>query len=411
LGGPAALRSQKTVKYLSEMGCKIDVITVGDIEYNYHDASLVQQSKERTLIRTTSLDPMSLLKKLAGKKSQVSQNLYRGTPERLKLFIRRLYPLDDKVGWLPPLLAAGKKAMRSNRYDFIYVSCGPFSSALAAWKLSKQFNVPFVVEMRDYWTLLSDYNLQGNILNRSLSKAMERKILSAATGIVTATKGIAEDIADAFGCDLRAKLLTVYNGHDETDYHQLRHPEKQETGWVLSYFGALYARRSLANLFSALKELNEAGKLPQGTLIRLVGNYNREAMQEIEKSGISNLISVIPQLQHKDAIEQMAISDALILVINSSSPYGTLTSKVFEYLRIGKPILAMIPAHSEAAELLKESGQDYICAMESVSSIKVSLQWLINDRKEQRTFSYPAAKYARKAQIGELYKFMEKLVK
>lgn len=411
LGGPAALRSHKTVKYLSELGCNIDVITVGNIEYNYHDVSLVQQGRERTLIRTRSLDPMAILKKLAGKKPHFSQNLYRGTPEKLKLFIRRLYPLDDKVGWLPPLMAAGKKALHDGNYDFIYVSCGPFSSALAAWKLSQQFEVPFVVEMRDYWTLLSDYNLQGNILNRSLSTAVEKRILKAARGIVTATKGIAEDIADAFGDDLRAKMLTVYNGHDEADYLQLNSSEKQDAGWVLSYFGALYARRSLKNLFIAVSELNAAGKLPRGTVIKLFGNYNREAMREIDQSGIKEMITIIPQLEHKDAIAQMAMSDALILVINSSSPYGTLTSKVFEYLRIVKPILAMIPAHGEAAELLKESGQDYICAMESVSSIKVSLQWLINDRKEQRKFIYPTAKYSRKEQIGELYKFMERLAK
>jgi hypothetical protein len=41
LGGPAAIRNQKTVKYLGDFGWDIDVLTVGEIEYNYHDECLL----------------------------------------------------------------------------------------------------------------------------------------------------------------------------------------------------------------------------------------------------------------------------------------------------------------------------------------------------------------------------------
>jgi glycosyltransferase involved in cell wall biosynthesis len=409
LGGPAALRNQKTVKYLSELGCVIDVISVGEIEYNTRDESLVSQTKERTLIRTASLDPMAILKKLSGKKPGFSENLYRGTPEWIKLLIRRLYPLDDKVGWLPQLVTAGTKAMQSNRYDLIYVSCGPFSSSLAAWWLGRKFGVPYVVEMRDYWTLLSDYNLQGSLLNRSFARAWEKRVLHDASGIVTATRGIGEDLAKAFGSRLTSKLITMFNGHDEEDYLELPDVSGGGKSFTLCYFGSLYARRSLKNLYRAFLELAQAGRLPENARIKLYGNYNREALQELEQSGIKDRVDVVSQLSHKEALQQMQASDVLILVINSSSPKGTLTSKVFEYLRLGKPILAMIPAHGEAAELLEESGQDYICAMESVSSIKVSLQWLINDREINRQFHYPAVKYSRKEQVTALYDYLKRI--
>ncbi len=407
LGGPAALRNVKTVKYLTELGCEIDVISVGDIEYNYHDDSLLEECKQHRLIRTTSYDPMAVMKKVLGKRKQASQALYRKTPERIKLLVRRLYPLDDKVGWLPPLYKAGAQALMDTKYDLIYVSCGPFSSSLAAYWLSRRFKVPYAVEMRDYWTLLSDYNLQGSWLHRAFAKCWEKRILHAAKFIITATKGIAEDLAQAFGKELSAKMQVLYNGHDKEDYEGIALVQRDDAAFVISYFGALYARRSLKGFFAAVKQAQEEGSLQRSIMIKLYGNYHVETEREIAESGINGQISIIPALSHREALQEMAASDALLLVINSSSPRGTLTSKVFEYLRIGKPILALAPQHGEVAELLHESGQDFICAMESVSAIKECLIRIQKPRSH--AFSYNQAKYMRRAQVLELYKFLQSL--
>jgi len=391
------LRNQKTVKYLSELGCSIDVISVGNIEYNCIDESLLQDCREHSIIRTGSLDPMALLKKLSGSKGNVSKQIYHGTPEKLKLLIRRLYPLDDKVGWLPHLYYAGRKALQHNHYDLIYVSCGPFSSALVARWLSKRFGVPYVLEMRDYWTLLSDYNLQGTALNRAFNHTWEKRILQDAAIVVTATKGIADDLAAAYGSELAEKSMVLYNGHDEADFAGLHPADQTDNGFVISYFGALYARRSLRALFSAVKDMQDEADIA----IKLYGNYHTETKQEIEQSGIAEKITIIPQLSHHEALQQMLVADALLLVINSGSPKGTLTSKVFEYLRLGKPILALIPKFSEAAELLAESGQSYIAPMESRQKIAECLNRLIHEK--ETSFHYQAQKYERKSQIARLF--------
>jgi len=294
--------------------------------------------------------------------------------------------------------------LQQHSYDIIYVSCGPFSSSLAAWWLSKRYQTPYAVDMRDYWTLLSDYNLHGSALQRRFARYWEGKILHGAKWIITATKGIGTDLAAAFGQELLSKLFTLYNGHDEEDYTELKPVPKQEAGFVLSYFGALYARRSLKCFYAAIKQLAEEKLLPPSTVVKLYGNYNIEAVKEIDDSGIAKMISIVPSLSHKEALQQMAASDVLLLVINSSSPQGTLTSKVFEYLRIGKQVLAMVPAGGEAAELLQASGQNYICAMESVSSIKDCIIRLLAGKPT--AFSYDAAKYNRKAQVQALYRFL-----
>lgn len=418
LGGPAVLRNLKTVKYLSRAGHSIDVITTRDIEYLYRDASLMEECGHRELIRTASLDPMALFRELAKPGSTKASHLYMNTPERLKLMIRRAWPIDNKIGWVPFIINAGRKAMRRNVYDLIYISLGPFSSGLGAYHLSRSSGIPLVVDMRDYWNLLGDYELQGSALHRAWSRAWERRIYRHASLIVTATKGIGTDI-DAFVPGSAAKSITVYNGWDEEDFQGLTHgrssagfaPASTEPqtppsaaskeGFVLSYFGNIYARRSLVKFFCAVRTMREQQELPANTSIRLYGNFFRETIQEVENSGIKDIIRIIPQLEHRAALQAMLDSDALLLTLNSSGPKGTLSSKVFEYLRAQRPILAMVPAHNEAAELLKANGQDYICAMESAVSIRYTLHRLISERKGPAAFPIPYA-LERRWQIAKL---------
>lgn len=400
LGGPASLRNVKTVKYLAEAGISCDVITPAEIEYLHRDASLLAECREERVIRTASLDPMALLKKLKKPGGEEVSQVYLNTPERLKLLVRRLYPLDNKIGWLPFLVDAGKKAARERDYDLVYVSLGPFSSALGAWFIAKDTGLPYAVDLRDYWTLLADYDLQGSALNRKISRHWEGKIYREAKLIVTATKGIGTDAAAAFGSGLAEKMITVYNGWDEADFCALP-PVAAQGGFSFAYFGSLYARRSLKHFYAALARLKAEGGLPEGAKVKLYGNYFRETLDEIAASGIAELVEILPPLDHRQALAAMRGSDVLLLPINSSSPRGTLTSKVFEYLRAQRPILAMVPAHNEAAELLRACGHPHICAMESTDSIHHCLKRLLADREREYAVPWGLEREKQVAGLGE----------
>jgi len=411
LGGPAVLRNLKTVRYLSEAGAKITLITIDEIEYAYWDPSLSSLCKEERLIRTPSWDPMALMRKVFGKNKSTSGYIYKRSPEGLKLFLRRLYPVDDKIGWLPHLLKAGRKALNQQDYDVIYVSCGPFSSAIAAYKLAEEYQLPLVVDYRDYWTLLTDYDLMGSAIKRRHNRAWEQRILRRADLVVSATKGIADDLAKHFDHQVKDKTFVLFNGHDEEDFEDLPQNRPSSDYFSIAYFGNIYARRSLKNLYRAIEEMDREKLIPANLRIQLFGNFNREVYDEIEKSGIKHRISVHDQMPHREALIKMQEADALILIINSSSPKGTLTSKIFEYLRLGRPILAMVPHNSEAADLLHECGIKTICPMESVSAIKDCLSRLFDLRHFEPGLSPALAKYERRSQVQELYSRLEPLVK
>ncbi len=400
MGGPAVLRNLKTVKYLSKLGFEIDVITPHDPEYLYRDEHLQNQQHERKLYRTRSLDPMAIIKSLRKKDSKQASKLYMETPERFKAFFRGLWLIDNKIGWLPFLIHTGRKALKENKYDLIYISMGPFSAGLGAYYLSKISKLPLVLDLRDYWTLLGDYDMQTFGWQKSFSRAWEKKLYHHAALIITATKGIGEDLCEAFGSHLAQKCITIYNGWDEEDYAVLSERQKEED-FTLAYFGNIYARRSLAKFYAAVGRLRKEGTLPTNAKIKLFGNFFKEVYEDARNSQVSDLISFIPQLEHRQAIPAMQKAQVLLLALNSSGPRGTLSSKIFEYLRSQKPILAMVPSQNEAAELLRQCGQNYICAMESQDSIYHCLKRLILEYDAERQYQIPRH-LQREAQVEKL---------
>ncbi len=388
MGGPAVLRNLKTVKYLTQRGFSIDVVTPSDLEYLYRDESLAKQQQERKLYRTHSMDPMAVIKTLRPKDRPHVSKLYLDTPESIKSMFRGIWPIDNKIGWVPFLIQTGKKALRENEYDLIYISMGPFSAGLGAYHLSKISGLPLVLDLRDYWTLLTDYETHNFAWQKALNRHWEKKLYKHASLIATATQGIGDDLCAAFGEHLAEKCVTIYNGWDEEDFVDLPEPDKDD-GFVLAYFGSIYARRSLAKFYEAVARLRDEGNLPPNTSIKLYGNFFRAATREAEASRIRDLIQFIPQLDHRLALIAMQSSHVLLLTLNSSGPKGTLSSKIFEYLRSQTPILAMVPAHNEAAQLLRRCDQDYICAMESTDSIYHCLKRLIREYDLNRRYSIP----------------------
>jgi len=412
LGGPASIRNAKTVKYLQELGATVDVITVTDIEYNTYDASLEAETGSAKIFRAASWDLMSLLKKLSSKGKVNSQEIYFRSPENLKRILRGIHPIDDKIGWVYPAWKMGKDLLKQNIYDLIYVSCGPFSSALAAYYLAKSSGIPFVIDYRDYWTLLSDYERDITFLHKYLAQHWEKRILSSASLIVTATKGIGRDLCKQFGSWLQNKMLTVYNGWDERDFAGTKElnpvVRDHEKPFTIAYFGVIYARRSLKHLLEAMHQLMKENRIPAGITLDLYGNYYPETISQIETSGIAASVRIHTPLPHREALIAMQKADLLLLLINSSSPYGTLTSKIFEYLRSTRPILALAPAQGEAAELLNACGHEYICAMESTSAIADTIELAWQQKDNPRAFTNPA-EFERSHQLKSLYQRLETL--
>jgi len=406
LGGPGVQRPCKMTAYLKKHNWHIDVVSVKGIIYHSRDRKLSSECGEDNNYLVPSFDIMSLLKFFSAGSDNIKEKIYFSTPEKIKIVIRNLFPVDDKIGWLPLAFLSGCRLIKKNNYDVVMATIGPYTSAVTAYLVARYANTPLAVDYRDPW-VLHPYNKFLTPLHKKISSCWETKILEGAAAVTTSSKKNKADLVKVYGADLSSKITVMYNAWDEKDFMGLKETKKSSKV-IFSYVGGFYGNQTPKYFIKALEELKNENKLPSDLEINFVGNFFREVEELLQKTTLNGHINIIPQVPHKKAIEYMLSSHVLLLFISSVKGSGVVAGKVFEYIRTGKEILAMVPVKGETANILREYDYNYILNMEDTKRIKDNFLKLYRKIKNRKTIRRKIDnKYSRKKQIYNFEKFLE----
>ncbi|MCL1827188.1 MAG: glycosyltransferase [Candidatus Cloacimonetes bacterium] len=401
LGGPGVQRPVKTIKYLKEYGWEIDVLTVKDIQFHSYDFSLLSESQADKIYRTGSFDPMRIYKLL--RPSNKKEILYFHTPEKIKKVIRGVFPIDDKIGWLPFAYKKALSLFKRKKYDLIFATVVPYTSALLAYKLHKKTGCPFYIDFRDHWTLLP-YSLYLWKPLRRQAEVWEGKLLQAAKGVFTVGERKKTAMINRFGGYLRSKTEVVYNGFDETDFTTASIPEAPNSCLKIRYIGGFFGNRSVQNFINVLLTMKNNGELPLGATFEFVGNYFAETNKLLQNEGLAEYVKIIPQVDHRTAVKYMLSADLLLLFVSNEDGDDFVPGKLFEYIRSQKPILAMIPRQGESAQILKEIDHKYICDPKDETTIRLYLLDFFQNPAGHIFDNVAIEKYSRKNQTAKINK-------
>ena len=406
LGASGVQRPCKMVHYLKQAGILTNVISVKGIVFHSHDRRMLGECGHRRLIRTPSLDPMSILKRLAP--SRKSKDVYFNTAEWKKRLVRGILPIDDKIGWLPFALLAALR-IKPRPYA-VMATTGPYTGGFAALLYSVCTGVPLAIDYRDSYT---DHPYIGFLtpLHRALATFVERAALKRAFLVSTAAEDMKDKLIARYGEWLREKTVNMYNGWDARDFAQ-KFYEKPNDGIVrFHYLGNFYGLQKVDYFVRALKELKHEERLPNDIEFTFTGNYFAETMRALQSPELDPYIHVHGQVEHHEAIERMMQADVLLLFVATPGGKGVLTGKVFEYLRTGREILAMVPPDGEVAEILTECGYRDICAMEDIASIKENFLAVYRRVKSGAISGHNNIdKYSRESQLRHWIELLRKRV-
>lgn len=407
LGGPGIQRPCKMIHYLKEKGWVCDVISVKNILFHSYDKEMISECEARHIYHTNSADLMSLFKRVNKNNDNKIKKIYFNTPEKIKKIIRNIFPIDDKIGWLPFAYFQALQVSREYKFDTVMATIGPYTSGIVAYLISKKIGVPLVIDYRDPWTL-HPYLKFPTVIHKQISEFWEKKILIGAIVVTTSSKTMKKDLISKYGNNLIDKIHVMYNGWDEEDFKNIKVKKKKDKIYFY-YIGNLYGNQTVKYFVKALEELNDENYLPKDIEITFIGNYYIETIQALKNSKIIDMVKVIHQVSHRKAIEFMLKSDVLLLFISSSKGKGVVAGKIFEYLRAKKEILAMIPTDGETAEILRAYNHNFICAMEDVNGIKKNFLSLYENIKigriqERRVNN----EFSRKHQTFMFEKFLSK---
>jgi glycosyltransferase involved in cell wall biosynthesis len=383
LGMGGVQRITKFVKYLPESGWKPYVLTVKDVEYIAKDRSLLNDLTDQARItRTGSFDPLRiqfLLKNILGSRDE---EVARESLKKSGLLSWLFFP-DNKVGWIPFALKKGLSVCRREKIDLIFSTSPPPSAHLTAYLIKRATKIPWIADFRDPWIgyKLERYPTQLHLL---LKKRLEKTIITNADKVVAANPIIKGELEKTN--PRKENLCLIDQGYDEEDFENFRPvaPEK----FTIGYLGTFSQDCNPEPFFCALGELISENLVPKKKIgLKHVGGSLQIDMRKMaQKYGLQEILETKGYISHKDALNQME-NVSVLLLVTSDDPC-VFPAKVFEYLRLGKPILGIVPQDSEMAKLLREMKAQAIVPPENGEGIKQAILASFKDfeRKEK---SYP----------------------
>jgi glycosyltransferase involved in cell wall biosynthesis len=207
--------------------------------------------------------------------------------------------------------------------------------------------LPLIIDFRDGWTLDPDPLMRYPLkLNKFIDRFMEQKVMSSADHIIAVTKSIAEEYFELYP-DLRSKITVIPNGFDYSEFP--KHSKKSEK-FTITYTGSLYGSgtRPYNHFFKAINHLISNGLIPPDKIqVFIVGSNEKRIINDIERYQLQNNVHAIERLSQYKALEYTNSADLLLVIELTNS----VTTKIYEYLSTGKPILAII-AKGELEELI-----------------------------------------------------------
>ena len=383
MGGSGVQRPVKFAKYLKKKGWDPVVLAPQAGAYLAADESLELEIAESG-IRVERVGvrgvPQSLIK---GKKT-VRYTEFAG--RMLRLFTSWFMLPDNKKGWIEPAVKRAEKLLNEEHFDAVFATAPPYSNLIIAARLKDRFDITVVMDLRDDW-LNSHLIRYPTSFHRSKMTRLEKETLEKADAITVVNaaykKGISERI------ELSAEITVIPNGFDPDDFAATENQDEISGKMKFLYSGLFYGKRQPDHFLKALKMAAEqSSDFATNVIMQFQGGLEKRHLNLIQKLELEEIVTDLGYLSHKEAVQNLVKSDALVLIMAEQPHAGAVTTgKMFEYFGSTKPVLAMIPP-GESEQLLNEYGSSFISGPEDVTK---TAENLLNMYSLWETQSFPDA--------------------
>ena len=376
LGGSGVQRSLKFVKYLREYGYEPIVLTAGkdDGKQGYDEELLQELPDDISIIRID--EEMFLPECLSSTEQQEIWNLYAGiveSEEWCDLYYRVLNSCksgsglipDNKIIWVNRCLRSIEKYIDLNTIDIVYTTGNPFSTYILGYYLKKKYGMKWVQDYRDPWIANQYYLDHYCNLSKEMEKLqeyLEKRIVETSDAIIVVAEALICDYIKKYNLTEK-KLYTITNGYDEKDFENIRYNQKKNNRFQLCYNGTIYIDRNPLNVLSNINDLIDEGHILKEEIRWIFnGTIQHGWKQRINDLDKYNIVQYNGYLGHKESIESAINSD--MLVIFGAEGEGSkivYTGKIFEYIRMKKPIISFSTKGGVLDKILKEtlSGENF----------------------------------------------------
>ena len=363
VGGAGVQRPLKFVKYLRQFGWDVSVLMAANPSVPVFDESLCRDLPDDLVIeKARTWEPDYRLKQQLGQQ----QTAKSGIVSRLKGLARAtaksaasvLLQPDPQMLWVPNALTAAKRLLARLPHDAILATAPPYSNLVLGTMLKKRTGLPLIVDYRDEWDLSSQYleNSRRDWFSRVVQERMQRSVLRQADAIVATTQGSTARLQDrARQAGSRAPAFCIFNGFDTADFEGLiQRSHKSATDrsrFRIVYTGTLWNLTNVQPVVEAVERLQQdSPELLDHLELVFVGRKTPEQTSLLNRLQATRCkVEIRDYCDHSAALQLMADADALCLLLSGvPGAERVAPAKLFEYLALRKPILAITPAGETA---------------------------------------------------------------
>jgi glycosyltransferase involved in cell wall biosynthesis len=439
LGGGGVQRTLKHIANLPQHGWQPVVITPRDPVYEIRDPKLVDGVAPGLEVhRSFILEPSRLYRwvvKVTGYRGRRSTSkLVRlavevphtdrvvpgagniGVRPRLGLWanIARIafFP-DEQLGWVPFALRSLVRANRSRRIDALYSSSPPISVHLIAGLAKGRLGVPWIADFRDPWV--------GNAfapplpwIHERIQRRLERWIVRRADRVLFATPSLTRAYADRYP-DIASRFVTMTNGYDRDDLQAIpSRPAFQDGKFRLIYAGSLYGEHELALFLDGLgralsRDPSLRGRLRVEFVGWLSGNNQAIADRAVRSDMFAGIVTFEGFLPRNEALRRVASADAALHLLADEPGKGLFVAgKLFDYLGLDRPILAVVP-EGDVRQILRELDWGVVADPEP-EAIAAGLDRIVSAGPSDRRAD-PNGRYDRAVQGANLARLLDELIR
>lgn len=371
-------RSYRFFKILPDYNVRVTVVTVNESEYLkcgiFQEASIPNFKQGPSRVIRTKIKPKGIFS---------------------SFFSSYYFNIIDSVGsrWFASLMGAIESINKEDSIDVILATLPPFSLAKYAVRISERLNIPLILDFRDAW---SQWNIApyASYIHYHLVKRLERKCIRAAKAVIATSNQTIEDFKITHPGIPESKYYLITNCYEGRPKGFCNIKEDESKKIVIGYVGSFYYEPHTQRLldrnwwqklpyqyfqfvpkrenwlyrtpyyfFLALKKIFEAApELQQRVEIRFAGKRYPWLEEMARKTNLSKQFIHVGQISKDDSLKFQQDCDALL--ITSSKVIGgrdySIAGKTFEYLTMGKPIIAFTPEGAQK-DLLKSTGIALMC--------------------------------------------------
>jgi glycosyltransferase involved in cell wall biosynthesis len=402
VGGSGVQRSMKFAKYLPEYGWE-PIMLVADHRF-------LKQPKDHTLSKETRSD-LVIYRSFSPDLRWIFKVLWGLRLNSVVNWLNRhcLIP-DAELIWLPFAKITLHKIFADHNIDLVIITSPPYSPLFLGKYIKKNFGIDYIVDFRDPWTIGvgRQYNPLPHRL-RNIEKQWEESILDNSVKVICVNQLISERLSEAYPTVRTEKFVTINNGYDESDFKSCL-PHHGNSKLNIVYTGSFYDLRQPEIIWDAMKGLIDQQLLtPDKVCFKIFGHNSRSFVlgKYATHPLFTNLVEFHPYQTHKQAILAICEADVVLLF----SGYGTgeamnSPAKLYEYMRSGRPILAVIDPMGEAASLLKPTGTCFLADSSRQDSIVEQIHAIYRKWETGQLLVKPNLEYInqfdRKVLTGEL---------